>query len=221
MKHPTLLADPGWHEITWSHKGMGRSAAAHYDTMSLEAIKKLPVADLVAPHGWLFLWTTWPMKQLAEEVAEAWGYVYSSDAFVWVKITKAAAKKGSIDLTKVNPRKGGGNPDLRMCGGHTSRKCTELCMLFKRGKGTPLKSKAVRDVIFAPLNHKFPHKKPDEQYDKIEALCDGPYLELFARFPRQGWDTAFSNQIKTGPTPRRWKSNSYPGDPASTSPSQR
>jgi hypothetical protein len=86
-------------------------------------------------------------------------------------------------------------------------------MLFKRGKGTSRKSKAVRDVIFAPWRgHSV---KPFEQYPMIETLYDGPYLELFARFPRfprPGWDTAFSNQIETGPTPRRWKSNSYPGD---------
>mgnify|MGYP006301281395 FL=1 len=30
--------------------------------------------------------------------------------------------------------------------------------------------------------------KPDEQYELIEACSPGPYLELFARGPREGWD---------------------------------
>jgi len=31
-------------------------------------------------------------------------------------------------------------------------------------------------------------RKPDELYDLVEACSPGPYLELFARFPRSGWD---------------------------------
>ncbi len=30
-------------------------------------------------------------------------------------------------------------------------------------------------------------RKPDEQYDIIEACSPGPYLELFARGERNGW----------------------------------
>ena len=32
-------------------------------------------------------------------------------------------------------------------------------------------------------------RKPDEIYDYIEKLCNGPYLELFARKAKKGWDT--------------------------------
>jgi hypothetical protein len=31
-------------------------------------------------------------------------------------------------------------------------------------------------------------RKPDEVYARIEALGEGPYLEVFARFSRPGWD---------------------------------
>jgi N6-adenosine-specific RNA methylase IME4 len=31
-------------------------------------------------------------------------------------------------------------------------------------------------------------RKPDEIYDIIESCSPGPYLELFARAPRRGWD---------------------------------
>jgi N6-adenosine-specific RNA methylase IME4 len=188
MKYSVILADPAWHEVTYSHKGQGRSAAAHYDAMSIDAITALPVADYAARDGWLFLWTTWPMLRQAMGVIDAWAFTYSSNAFVWIKTKKD------------------GSP--RMNCGHTTRKCTELCLLAKRGKGVLRKSASVRDVILAPQRE--PHRKPDEQYGMIEALYDGPYLELFARYRRPGWDVALSDQIETGATARRWKSTSYP-----------
>jgi N6-adenosine-specific RNA methylase IME4 len=30
-------------------------------------------------------------------------------------------------------------------------------------------------------------RKPEELYDIVEACSPGPYLELFARYPREGW----------------------------------
>ena len=32
-------------------------------------------------------------------------------------------------------------------------------------------------------------RKPDEVYDRIEQLLEGPYVELFARRERKGWDS--------------------------------
>jgi hypothetical protein len=40
-------------------------------------------------------------------------------------------------------------------------------------------------------------RKPDEQYQIIEACSPGPYLELFARGLRQGW-TTWGNQADDG-----------------------
>jgi N6-adenosine-specific RNA methylase IME4 len=37
-------------------------------------------------------------------------------------------------------------------------------------------------------------RKPDEQYERIERLVAGPYLELFARERRAGWD-AWGNEV--------------------------
>jgi N6-adenosine-specific RNA methylase IME4 len=131
------------------------------------------------------------MLRHAIALAEDWGFTYSSNAWIWLKTSKAGKPRA-------------------MCG-HTTRKCTELCILLKRGKGLARKSKRIKDVIIASPRE--PHRKPDEQYAMIEALYDGPYVELFARYPQPGWDHAFSDQIDTGPTPRRWKSNHYPPAP--------
>lgn len=44
-------------------------------------------------------------------------------------------------------------------------------------------------------------RKPDEQYDLVEACSPGPYLELFARYPRAGWH-AWGHEAAPDITPR-------------------
>jgi N6-adenosine-specific RNA methylase IME4 len=46
------------------------------------------------------------------------------------------------------------------------------------------------------LSQKREHsRKPDEQYNLIEACSPGPYLEMFARGPRKKW-TVWGNQAE-------------------------
>jgi len=76
-----ILADPPWTFATYSRKGKGRSAEAHYDCMSLADIKALPVSDWAAPDCAVFLWVTDPSLPQALEVMTAWGFVYKTVAF--------------------------------------------------------------------------------------------------------------------------------------------
>ena len=75
---------------------------------------------------------------------------------------------------------------LTMGGGLTTRKNTETCYLGRRGKPARL-AKDVREIILAPVREH--SRKPDEVYDRIRYYCAGPYLELFAREVRDGWDS--------------------------------
>ena len=50
-----ILADPPWPFATWSHKGLGRSAEAHYGTMSHADINALPIKEIAAKDCVLFL----------------------------------------------------------------------------------------------------------------------------------------------------------------------
>ena len=50
-------------------------------------------------------------------------------------------------------------------------------------------------------------RKPDEQYDIIEECSWGPYLEMFSRGKRKGWD-AWGNQADDGYKPD-WATYSY------------
>jgi N6-adenosine-specific RNA methylase IME4 len=185
--HGVILADPPWTFATYSRKGKGRSAEAHYDCMSLADIKALPVADWAAPDCALFLWATDPSLPQALEVIEAWGFAYKTVAFTWAKTTKDGAgfPIGCGYWTRANP---------------------EQCLLATRGRPQRL-SRAVPQLILAPRREH--SRKPDEAYERIEALVPGPYLELFARAPRAGW-YSWGYEVATGPADRRWASNGYP-----------
>jgi N6-adenosine-specific RNA methylase IME4 len=71
-----------------------------------------------------------------------------------------------------------------MGGGYGTRKNVEVCWLGRRGS-PQRKSKGVRELIIAPRREH--SRKPDEVDSRIEALCDGPYLEMYARQRWPGW----------------------------------
>jgi N6-adenosine-specific RNA methylase IME4 len=181
-----ILADPPWTFATYSTKGKGRSTEAHYDCMSLAEIKALPVGDWAAPDCALFLWATDPSLPQALEVMAAWGFVYKTVAFTWAKTTKDGAgfPIGCGYWTRANP---------------------EQCLLATRGRPQRL-SRAVPQLVLAPRREH--SRKPDEVYERIEALVAGPYLELFAREQRTGWDS-WGDEVETGAAERRWASNGY------------
>lgn len=184
MPYGVIYADPPWGFKTHSEKGLGRSADAHYDTMSLEDIKALPVADLAAPDCVLLLWVTDPFLFKAKEVIDAWKFEYKTVGFYWAK--SPLSWFGTGYWTRANP---------------------ELCLLATRGH--PKRQNAgVRKLVVSPRREH--SRKPDEIHSYIERLCVGPYLELFARTRYPNWDVAFSNQAETGISDRRWGSSSYP-----------
>ena len=84
-KYAVIYADPPWAYRTYSQKGQGRSAESHYPTMSIDAIKALPVSTIAAKDCSLFLWITFPCMREAFSVIDAWGFTYKTVAFVWVK----------------------------------------------------------------------------------------------------------------------------------------
>jgi N6-adenosine-specific RNA methylase IME4 len=69
--------------------------------------------------------------------------------------------------------------------GYWTRANTEPCLLATRGKPKRLNAD-VRQLIIEPRREH--SRKPDCVHSRIERLVAGPYLELFARAPRKGWD---------------------------------
>jgi N6-adenosine-specific RNA methylase IME4 len=187
LGYGVIYADPPWSFTTYSRKGKGRSAEAHYDCMGLDEIKVMPVADWAAGDCALFLWTTDPLLPRALEVIAAWGFVYKTVAFTWVKTTKDGTSFpiGCGFWTRANP---------------------ELCLLATRGHPQRI-SRSVRQLILAA--RRAHSQKPDEVYMRIESLVAGPYLELFARERRPGW-ASWGQEVETGVSERRWRADSYP-----------
>jgi N6-adenosine-specific RNA methylase IME4 len=160
------LADPPWSFRTYSKDDVAPARGEQpYPVMSLDDITALPVSSVCAKDCLLFLWTVSHLQAAAFDVAEAWGFKPVSIAFVWDK--------------------------NRMGMGYWTRQEAEVCHLFKRGKPKRL-SKGVRSLIRAPRREH--SRKPDEQYERIERLVAGPYLELFARQAWPGW-SAWGNQV--------------------------
>lgn len=178
MKFPSgkfrvIYADPPWHFKVRSTKGEGRSARNHYNVMSLDEIKALPVAEIADKDCVLLMWVTYPMLEHGFDLLKAWGFKYKTVAFTWMK------------SNRTNPRMFSGT-------GYWKRANAEIVLLATKGKPSRV-HKDVAQAILAPRREH--SRKPDELYDRIERLVAGPYVELFARTSRKGW-TSWGNQTE-------------------------
>jgi N6-adenosine-specific RNA methylase IME4 len=164
----TVLADPPWRFINRT----GKMAPEHrrlsrYGTMTVEEIATLPVSQIIAPTAHLYLWV--PNALLADglRVMQAWGFDYKTN-IVWHK-----------------RRKDGGSDGRGV--GFYFRNVTELILFGTRGKHARTLSPGRRQVNYVGTRKREHSRKPDEQYEIIEACSRPPYLELFARGRRPGW----------------------------------
>jgi N6-adenosine-specific RNA methylase IME4 len=183
-----ILADPPWRFKTYNEAGRQRcpdwkpfkgSPSIHYDTMSLDELCTLPVADLAAPDCCLFIWITWPLLLESLNVIEAWGFNYKTCAFDWVK-----AQVNQIDMFREDA-------DVQIGMGFWTRSNSEPCLLAVRGQPKRIDAGVRMGIIEPRRQHS---RKPDCVHQRIERLVAGPYLELFARKTRPGW-TSWGNEV--------------------------
>jgi N6-adenosine-specific RNA methylase IME4 len=167
-RYGAIYADPPWHFRNWSAKGTGRNAVSHYDCLDFDALAALPIAELAADDCALFLWAVDPLLPRAFDLLRAWGFEYKTVAFYWVKLN--ASRRHEADyFTGL---------------GYWTRANPEQCLLATRGKPSR-KAKDVRRLIVEPRREH--SRKPDQVRERVERLVDGPYLELFARETKPGW----------------------------------
>lgn len=131
--------------------------------MKTSDIMALPVKDMADDNCHLYLWVTNNFLQDGLKVMEAWGFRYVT-TITWVK--------DRIGL------------------GQYFRGITEHCLFGVKGslpyKIIDGKRQQGKTVIIAP---KTEHSvKPAEMYSMIEKVSYPPYIELFARERRDGWD---------------------------------
>jgi N6-adenosine-specific RNA methylase IME4 len=181
-----VLADPPWRFRTWSETNQAKSASRHYQLMEMADMEAMPVAEVAADDCVLLMWAVNPMLPQALRLIDAWGFKLKTVAFTWAKRS---------------PR----NTSWHVGLGYWTRQNTEQCLLATRGK--PKRKPTATSVQQLLVSPRREHsRKPDEQYKRIEALVDGPYLELFARQPWPGW-TAWGNQTDKFADPRTKPAN--------------
>lgn len=181
-KYGAILADPPWNFKAWSQEtGIDRSAEKHYSVMSIEDIYNIPVSDFAAEDCALFLWVVDPSYDKGFVTIGEWGFTYKTRAWTWIK---------------TNPKSGG----LFTGMGYWTRANPEDVLLATIGSPKRLNADVHRVIVSPRREHS---RKPDEQYERIERLVGGPYLELFARAERSGWDS-FGNEVgKFNPEPKQ------------------
>ena len=164
--YATILADPPWR----FQNSTGKVAPEHkrllrYPTMELEEICELPVREFAASKSHLYLWV--PNALLAEglQVMKAWGFTYKA-SIIWDK--QRAPGLGWWLKTR-----------------------HEFLLIGARNKTPHPKVKYDSIVSIAASEHS---AKPEQFAALIEEMYDGPYLELFARGHRAGWE-AWGNEV--------------------------
>ena len=168
-KYKTILADPPWQfqnrtgKVAPEHKRLNR-----YPTMRLNDIASLPVREIAAEKAHLYLWVPNALLPDGLAVMRAWGFEYKTN-IVWEKMRKD------------------GEPDGRGVGFYF-RNVTELLLFGVRGQHNRTLSPARSQVNLLRTMKREHSRKPDEIYPIIERCSEGPYLELFARGMRKGWD---------------------------------
>ena len=173
--HPpyrTIVADPPWPYPASSFSGWNgpRHLARHrrgmpYSTLSLAAIAALPVGVLAGPDAALYLWTTSKFLRDAFAVVEAWGFRYVQ-TLVWAK------------------------PPMGHLPGGTFAQTAEFVLVGRRGRRTETGREPTSWWAWSRVHRHGPvhSAKPPAFLDMVERVSPGPYLELFARSPRLGWD---------------------------------
>lgn len=171
-RYRTIVADPPWDygvdnqspSITHGGKGKAQKKPFVYPAMDTDAICALPVESLADRHARLFLWTTSRHLPDAFVVLSAWGFRYRQ-ALVWRKT---------------------GNPTP--FGGSIAPNHAEFLLIGTKGSPEVL-VRIKSSVIDAPAVIFGHSAKPEAFIDMVEQVSPAPYVELFARRQRLGWDT--------------------------------
>jgi N6-adenosine-specific RNA methylase IME4 len=172
-RYRTIVADPPWDYEGFASSPTPRKGerqrvkltALPYGAMSVVDICALPITDIADTDARLFLWTTNRYLRPAFDVLDAWGFAYKQ-TLVWRKT---------------------GNPSP--FGGSVAPIHAEFLLVAAKG-APPVAGRLRSSVIDAPAaaapgSHS---AKPEAFLDFIEQVSPGPYVELFARRARFGWD---------------------------------
>ncbi len=175
VKYRTIVADPPWkkpdtgahthssrgHWDTGSRSMAGIPSVTPYPQMEIYEIEALPIPEVADDDAHLYLWTFGPYVPEAYRLVRAWGF-QASALLTGCKKPMGLGFGGAFVPTTEHVLFARRGRDIR------HGRADSTWFEFKRG----------------------PHSaKPDAFLDLVEQVSPGPYLELFARRQRLGWDT--------------------------------
>jgi N6-adenosine-specific RNA methylase IME4 len=174
MKYKTIVADPPWIKPdTGAHthstsggwdKGprpmAGIASITPYPQMTLVEIEALAIGDLAEADAHLYVWTFGPYIPETYRLVKAWGFTPSA------LLTGCKAPMG-----------------LGFGGAYVPT--TEHVLFARRGRDVRLRRWDSTWFSFKRGRHS---AKPECFLDIVEQVSPGPYLEMFARRARFGWD---------------------------------
>lgn len=183
VRYRTIVADPPWdygsgsiggftHGNVQGGRGKARSKVP-YGTLSIPDICALPVSDWAADDAHLYLWTTNTHLRHAWSICESWGFGYST-LLVWCKAPMGAT-------------------------GFPAYPCQTEFVVFARRGSLRVEQRANSNWWQWPRGKH--SSKPDAFLDIVEQVSPGPYLELFARRARFGWDYWGDESLGTAEMP--------------------
>jgi N6-adenosine-specific RNA methylase IME4 len=169
-----IYADPPWQyktkECLAKTSILNGKINTHYETMTLEELRALDVRSISDKNSILFMWVVSPMLTDGLEVMKAWGFNFSTIAFVWYK-------------QRTNP------------GHYTMSEC-EICLAGRRGLiPTPRGARNVRQFLSEMRGRH--STKPSEIRERIcKMFPTQNKVELFARERIDGW-ACWGNEVKS------------------------
>ncbi len=166
--YSTLVVDPPWHYAQggprngngWETAGRGAIRVPPYSSMSVEEITAMPVGSIAEGDSHLYLWTTNAYLRASFDIVEAWGFRHSQ-TLTWCKPPRGIGPGGAFSNT------------------------TEFVLFCRHGSLKPTERIDTTWFSFPRGEHSV---KPAGFMDIVERVSPGPYVELFARAPRLGWD---------------------------------
>ena len=180
-KYRTIVADPPWEYLSWpvgrtpaGAEHDGRRTAIGYPTMAVDEIAALPVSEMAEDDAHLYLWTTNRYLWVAPGVASAWGFRVAQ-VLIWAKKPMGKGPGGAFAQN------------------------AEFIVFCRRGS---LPHQEKQESVWFNWSRTASHSaKPDAFLDLVEQVSPGPYLELFARRARFGWDYWGDQSLGTAEMP--------------------
>eukprot|EP00919_Chromeraceae_sp_WS-2016_P071209 GHVR01168676.1.p1 GENE.GHVR01168676.1~~GHVR01168676.1.p1 ORF type:complete len:183 (-),score=12.58 GHVR01168676.1:1894-2442(-) len=170
-KYNLIVIDPPWQVKKIQNKQRPNQVEMDYPMMSIDEIRRLPIANISDENSYLFLWTTQKYLWDNKSILEGWGFNHKL-TMVWEKTYGVSAGMALYGF----------------------RWNAEFILVGTRGKKEMFPKSKLIPAVFQAENIRH-SQKPDRFYKMIEPLGENR-IDIFARQTKDGWDV-YGNEVKS------------------------